>query len=176
MRSTYDKAGGQLQTHLRIYLNDHYAGATAGLELAKRLVGNNEGTSFEEPLEKLKDAIEDDRYRLEQLMEKLNVSRNSFKESAGWVGEKFGRLKLNGQLRGYSELSRLEELEGLTLGVEGKLSLWKNLKVMAEMDSRLDESWLESQIDRAEQQRSELEQLRLKAAAELVRAGETADV
>ena len=38
---------------------------------------------------------------------------------AGWVAEKAGRLKLNGSLLTYSPLSRLVELEGLSLGVEG---------------------------------------------------------
>ena len=37
-----------------------------------------------------------------------------------WSAEKFGRLKLNGQLSGYSPLSRLEELEILALVAEGK--------------------------------------------------------
>ena len=42
----------------------------------------------------------------------------------GWTGEKLGRLKLNGQLLGYSPLSRLIELEGLMLGIAGKLAMW----------------------------------------------------
>ena len=38
-----------------------------------------------------------------------------------------GHLKLNGQLRGYSPLSRVVELEGLLLGVTGKRGLWVTL-------------------------------------------------
>ena len=165
-----------MQNFLKIYLNDHYAGATVGVELAKRTLGSNRGTSFEESLEKIKTEIEEDRYRLEQLMVKLEVQRNPFKESAGWFSEKLGRLKLNGQIRGYSDLSRLVELEGLSLGVEGKLSLWKTLKVVSKHDDRIDQGWLDTQIARAEEQRSSLEELRLKAADELTRSLNVAGV
>jgi hypothetical protein len=37
-------------------------------------------------------------------------------------------LKLNGQLRGYSPLSRLDELELLQIGVAGKRRLWRALE------------------------------------------------
>jgi len=43
--------------------------------------------------------------------------------AGAWILEKAGRLKLNGRLSGYSPLSRLVELEGLWVGVEGKLSM-----------------------------------------------------
>ncbi len=54
-------------------------------------------------------------------MEKLQVKRDHLKVLAGWVAEKLGRLKPNGQLLGYSPLSRLVELEALALGITGKL-------------------------------------------------------
>ena len=46
--------------------------------------------------------------------------------------EKAGRLKMNGELFEYSPLSRLVEFEGLTLGVTGKLSLWKVLEQLTD--------------------------------------------
>jgi hypothetical protein len=55
----------------------------------------------------------------------------------GWGAEKAGRLKLNGELLGYSPLSRLEELEALSLGVEGKLALWTALRRTHGDDPRL---------------------------------------
>ena len=50
-------------------------------------------------------------------MEALGARVDRLKAAAAWGGEKLGRLKLNGQLRGYSPLSRVVELEGLALGV-----------------------------------------------------------
>ena len=106
---------------LAIYLNDHLAGATLGVELARRLRGSNEGDpEFGPTLTELCAEIEADRETLEAMMEKLGVGRSKLKPLTAVLGERLGRLKLNGQLRGYSPLSRLVELEILQLGVTGK--------------------------------------------------------
>ena len=52
--------------------------------------------------------------------------------AAGWTGEKVGRLKPNAQLRGYSPLSPLVELEGLLIGIQGKLAMWSVLAEVAD--------------------------------------------
>jgi hypothetical protein len=114
---------------LSIYLNDHLAGATAGVELARRARGSNrESADFGEPLADLCAEIEADRKTLERLMDELGVRRDPLKVKAGWLGEKLGRLKLNGQLRGYSPLSRVIEMEGLVIGICGKAELWATLR------------------------------------------------
>ena len=46
-------------------------------------------------------------------MEDLGFDSDTMKDLGGWALEKVGRLKLNGQLTGYSPLSRVVELEGL---------------------------------------------------------------
>jgi hypothetical protein len=136
---------------LAIYLNDHLAGATGGLELARRARGANEGTPLGEFLERLAVEIEEDRESLLEVMKKLGVRRDPVKVVAGWTGEKMGRLKLNGQVRGYSPLSRVIELEGLHLGVTGKLELWRTLQRTSE--ERLAGIDLEALVKRAETQR-----------------------
>ena len=113
---------------LAIYLQDHLAGSTAGLELARRSAGANEGTPVGDFLAELADEIEEDRDILVEIMEALDVSQDKVKNALGWGAEKLGRLKPNGQFTGYSPLSRIVELEGLTVGVRGKLSLWENLR------------------------------------------------
>jgi len=148
---------------LSIYLNDHLAGSTAGLELVKRCRSANEGTSYGPQLANLAEEFEEDRNALQRLIEELGFSRDRVKVGAGWVAEKFGRLKLNGSLTGYSPLSRLIELEGLFLGVSGKLSMWRNLRA-AGIGSR--ETDLDELIKRAESQRRRLESLRARAAEE----------
>ena len=60
--------------------------------------------------------IEEDVDSLQEVMDRLDVKPDRVKEAMGWTAEKLGRLKLNGQLLGYSPLSRLVELEGLMLG------------------------------------------------------------
>ena len=151
---------------LSIYLNDHLAGSTGGLELAKRTRGANEGTEYREPLERITKAIEQDRDALIRLMASLEVKRDHPKVAAGWLAEKFGRLKPNGQLTGYSPLSRLIELEGLAIGITGKQSLWDALLEVSDQDSRLDAEELRRLSARAEEQRDEVWNLRQRAARE----------
>ena len=150
---------------LQIYLNDHLAGATAGCELAKRALGNNEGTDLGTFLRQLVVDLEEDKATLAELIDRLDLKKSIFKQSAGWMAEKAGRLKLNGQITGYSDLSRLLELEGLTIGIQGKLSLWENLKTIADHDSRLATFDLDHMIDRARTQQMGVEQYRVAAAA-----------
>lgn len=151
---------------LGIYLNDHLAGSIAGFDLARRALNSNKGTPYESFLRDLVTAIDDDKRELEALMETLGIPQDRFKQVAAWAAEKAGRLKLNGQLTGYSPLSRLVELEGLFLGVTGKRSLWRTLKQVADHDSRLAVTDFDKLITRAEEQRSGIEEHRLRAATE----------
>lgn len=151
---------------LATYLNDHLAGATAGAEIAQRTAGSNHGTEYGQPLAELAQEIKEDRETLIEIMKRLDVGRDALKVTAAWTGEKLGRLKLNGRLLSYSPLSRLEELEILSLGIQGKLSLWLALDASVATDGRLAGVDLEELIRRARSQRRRAERLRLKAAAE----------
>jgi hypothetical protein len=97
-------------------------------------------------------------------MRRLDVREDRFKQVAGWSGEKLGRLKPNGQLLGYSPLSRLVEIEGLVLGVSGKRALWTSLKVALGTDPRLAGIDLDGLEERARAQRRDLEGARRQAA------------
>ena len=149
---------------LRIYLQDHLAGATGGVELARRARSANEGTTYGDPLAKLADEIEADRRALEGIMEDLGFGADRAKNIAFWAAEKAGRLKLNGQLTGYSPLSRLTELEGLVAGINGKLSLWRSLLEVAPSQPKLDQERLERLLERGEEQLKTVEELRTRAA------------
>lgn len=153
-------------TRLSTYLNDHLGGATAGLELAKRSRGANKGTELGEFLAKLTDEIDEDRETLRSLMRTLAIGEDHLKKAAGWSLEKVGRLKPNGQLRGYSPLSRLIELEGLTSGVSAKRSMWLNLERLAERDERLAAFGLPELLARADRQLAQLEQQRVSVASD----------
>jgi hypothetical protein len=157
---------------LAIYLNDHYAGSTAGLELARRTRASNEGTELGDFLERLTLEIEEDRQALELIMDRLGVRRDPLKQGFGWAAEKVGRLKLNGQLRGYSPLSRLLELEGLHLGISTKLSLWEILS--STHAAELDQLHLDDLIERARRQLDGLKPFRLEAARTALVAATTA--
>lgn len=154
---------------LRTYLQDHHAGATVGVELARRAASSNEGSEYGAPLARIAAEIAEDRDTLEAIMERLGAKPSPIKDAGGWVAEKLGRLKPNNRLLGYSPLSRVIELEGLLIGVTGKLALWEALGDSAADD--LDGVDLVELKARAEAQRTELEQLRRRAAAEAFAAG-----
>jgi hypothetical protein len=160
------RVGGVNEKLLRIYLQDHLAAATAGRELARRARGSNEGTAYGEALAKLADDIEADRRALEGVIDDLGFGPDRPKNMTAWAAEKVGRLKLNGQILGYSPLSRMIELEGLLAGVTGKLALWRTLIELAETEPKLDRERLTRLAERAERQQETLDGLRTRAAAE----------
>jgi hypothetical protein len=154
------------EKYLRIYLQDHLAGSTTGLELGRRTRDANDGTDYGPPLAKLADEIASDRRQLENIMRDLGYGADKLKNMAAWSLEKVGRLKLNGELTRYSPLSRVVELEGLLAGITGKWGLWVALLEVAPSEPRLDAALLERLRDRAEEQRATVEELRKKASHE----------
>lgn len=151
---------------LGIYLNDHLAAAVGGTELARRLAGAERGRPGGDVLERLAGEIDEDRTALVDMMAALGVPVRRYKTLAAWAGERVARLKPNGRLITRSPLSRVEELELMRLGVEGKAAGWRTLRVRADHDSRLDADRLDALVARARAQTDQLELLRVRAAAE----------
>jgi hypothetical protein len=158
---------------LGIYLNDHLAGATGGLELARRVAASQRAPA-DSTLERLAAEIAQDRAALEDIMAALGIPVRAYKVYAAWLGEKAARLKLNGYLLTRSPLSSLEELEMLRLGVEGKAAGWRTLRVLSETDKRLEPGRLDELIARARRQADLLEELRVRAAGQVIGPGATA--
>jgi hypothetical protein len=115
------------ERYLPIYLNDHLAAATAAAELTKRVRAAAEG-ELGELMQTLADEVEQDREALRDFMRTVGASEDKVKVFVGFTGEKLGRFKLNGHLVSPSPLSRLTELDGLRLLLEGKRSLWSTLR------------------------------------------------
>lgn len=147
---------------LAVYLNDHLGGSVSAAELARRCLSNNRGTPLGIYLDTFIEELEADRRALLEIMGRVGARPDPLKQAAGWAIEKVGRLKLNGSLLGYSDLSRLIEVESLRLGVEGKLSGW--ITLIAIEDPRLDAEELHRLERRAKGQRDKLEKYRRQAA------------
>lgn len=148
---------------LEIYLADHLAASAAGLALVRRAAKSNTGTRTGDTLRRLTVEIDEDRHTLRRLVTDLGFTGSKPKEVVAWAAEKVGRLKRNGQLRGYSPLSRVLELEALSVGIAGKLALWETLERVPDPGRRLRAFELHHLIERALRQREEVEQLRLEA-------------
>src|SRR4051812_21666347 len=137
---------------LPIYLNDHLALATAGRDLARRSAESNKGTELGAFLAGFAADVVADRQQLLDVMERLDVAQDHVKVAAGWLGEKIGRLKLNGRLLEYSPLSRVIEVEGLIAGVHAKLALWRTLAAAAAEEPRIADIDFAHLIERARRQ------------------------
>jgi hypothetical protein len=141
--------------YLPIYLNDHLAGATLGVELARRAL---HADPDDELLQWLAPQLEEDRALLLRLMRRRGIEPSLAKSGLAWLAEKAGRLKANGHVVTRSPLSRLVELEGLAVGIEAKLGLW-----LALQETEADDE-LPTLVARARAPRGRLEPARLAAA------------
>jgi hypothetical protein len=151
------------RTYLSIYLQDHLAGATAGVHLARRASKHNEGTPTGRRLEQIAHEIEADRETLSAFMAELGVSASRAKNAMAWITERLSRLKPNGRGHGDTSLLRMHELETLSLGIAGKQCLWEALR-MAPESAAIGNLDLDALHERARSQRERVEMERIALA------------
>lgn len=148
---------------LGTYLNDHLAGSVGAIELAERAIRENAGDPFASRLARVLENIREDQAVLTGLIERLGTGQSPLKKAGAWLAEKAGRVKLGGtdQPR---ELSRMEVLETLAMGIHGKRGLWRALRVVAARHGALQGLDLDLLERRATDQHDEVEAMRLEAA------------
>jgi hypothetical protein len=151
---------------LSTYLNDHLAGATAGVDLARRIARDNEGNAYGAEVAEIAGEIAADRDALLEVLERLGVGRDQLRLLAAWGVEKARRVLPLPWLLDRHALGRLEEIESLILGVTGKLSLWISLSETRGSDPRLADVDFGELAGRARSQLERLGELRTQAAAE----------
>jgi hypothetical protein len=151
------------QRSLSVYLNDHLAAATGGVELFRRATASRTGPLGAD-LAQLRDEAVADRDSLKSLLTRLEVRENVPLTALGWLGEKVGRLKPNGYVVRRSPLADVIELEALRLVTYGKLSCWQVLLDVAAHDDRVPAAELTRLVARAEKQLARLEALHLRTA------------
>jgi hypothetical protein len=113
--------------NLAAYLNDHLAGSVAALELLDHLGTAQPNSALTDFLATLRADIEADQRAMQGLMDRLVVTARPVRRTAAWVAEKTARLKLGLDGDAGSDLRRLESLEAVAVGIEGKRSLWDAL-------------------------------------------------
>jgi len=139
------------------YLNDHLAGAMFGSDLAGQIASQIDDAEHASRFRDLAGQIEADRQTLSALMDRLGAAKNPVKQAATWLAEKLSRVKLTGVSSGESQLGLFMAIETLSLGVEGKASLWRLLKDVSDRYPALNATELDGLIARAESQRELLE-------------------
>ncbi|MCA1679456.1 MAG: hypothetical protein LC777_11135 [Actinobacteria bacterium] len=156
------------EPHLAIYMNDQLALGVLWREIARRSARANHGSETGDALADVATAIAEDVKTFEQLMQRLDIPRQAAKPVLAMAGERLGRLKLNGHLKGYSPLSRFEELDFLVMGIDGKVVLWTNLRDHAGLGARLPDVDFDGLIERARAQRARLEPFHAQSGREVL--------
>ena len=150
---------------LGVYLNDHLAAATGGIELVGRMISVHRGSRWEPPLQQLLTELREEKSSLLDVARALGVPVRQYKQLGVWVAEKVSRVKLNGRLLSRSPLSDLVEFEFLASAVRGKRSGFETLRIAAEVDDRLPKAELDRLIDQAHRQYEWLTRARREVAA-----------
>jgi hypothetical protein len=150
--------------NLVTYLNDHLAGSVIALELMEHLERAHEGTPLAAFLAGLRAEVAADRDELERIIERLGARESLPRQAAAWFAEKVARLKLQLDTRAPGPMGLFEGLEVISLGIEGKHSLWRALSAVAGDVPALQGVEYERLLERAAEQRRRVEAERLAAA------------
>lgn len=117
---------------LPVYLNDHLAGSVGALEMLDDMIDSHEGKPIESFLKGLRNDIEADQNELKQFLARLDVKESTVRKAGAWMMEKVSRAKLRSGDSSEPDLALLQSLEGLSLGITGKRSLWRTLAAASE--------------------------------------------
>jgi hypothetical protein len=149
---------------IHVYLNDHLAGATAGADLAKQAAERHDG-ELGEFFARLADEVGADYNTLTSLMDQMDAHASGAKEVLAKAGSEISEAKFSGESMDDPEFGTFITLETLSIGVEGKLCMWKALKVVADDYPELSSTDIDTLIERAQSQRDKIEGKRLEVAS-----------
>ncbi len=116
---------------LGIYLQDHLAVLRGAVELGNRVRAEHDAHWAQGAAQGFLTMVLDDRKELLRAARALSVEPSLVKEAGAWLGEKLGRLKLNGRISSRSPLSIVLELEAMCLLVAHGEALWRALEPIA---------------------------------------------
>ena len=124
-----DQTSGQASRWLAIYLRNHEAAATAGVDLFARMAKSQRSRPWGPQLVALSDEVAQDLQTLRGLVRSQGVAPDPLSSLALRVGERVGRLKPNGRVVSRSPLSDLVEVEAGLDAVHAKACGWQALRV-----------------------------------------------
>ena len=145
---------------LGIFMQDNLGLLLVNRRVARRCRKSNPSGPLGGFLAALDEELEDERAALEETMLSEGVRPTRLKNAVLASSEKLGRLKFNGTLLSYSDLSRVYELHGLCLLTQHRIFLWQTLALLP--DTRVRAEDMEA---RARRQLGRLEHHRAAAAA-----------
>jgi hypothetical protein len=150
--------------HIATYLNDHLAGSVMALELLDHLEATHSESELSTFFKQLRADVTADQDELQRLMDHLDIGESRTRKASAWLAEKMTELKLRFDDPEDGGLRLFESLEALSLGIEGKRSLWTALTAAAEKSPSLRILDYGRLTQRAQNQRDRVENLRIETA------------
>lgn len=150
-----------MRDNLTIYLHDHLSASKSAVDLLNALKDHHREDEWGPFAASLLSEIESERSLLESLVRELGGGKAGFKEAAGWIAAKAGRLKLHNTSDAFGVF---EALELLLVGISGKAALWRALQFISRTDARLQGKDYPSLIAAAERQSAQVEDRRIAIA------------
>ena len=147
---------------LEVYLTDHLAGATAGVNLAEMASEEHRADEHGAFFGEITSEIKADHETLERLIAELGVQRSATKTAAAEIGSKVMAPKFVGG--DDDQLNAFITLETLSMGIEGKVCMWKALKTVASDYPAFADYDVDALLARATAQREKIEEQRQKVA------------
>ena len=151
--------------YLATYLNNHLTASVTALQLMSSLEDIQTDTEIAHFASELRAEIEAEQQLLEELMERLEITRNKQRQALGWLAETFTQVKLRMDDAKDSPLYLLETLELLLIAIEGKRGLWHALAAAAVPGLPLADYERLAKRSQEQQQRAESFRLRVAKAA-----------
>jgi hypothetical protein len=164
IRDSFDVSGPNEQ--LALYLNDHFAGSAAAIELLDDLIEHHPAHRLTRFFRNLREEIVADQETLREIIDKVDASESGVRRAAAWLAEKVGRAKL--RFSGEDGIGLLQTLEMLVLGVTGKRLLWCSLGAISSNAVELQGIDFAQLELRATQQLEKLETERLQLSPEVL--------
>ena len=144
------------------YLRDHLAGARGAINLLQSLRDQHTGEPLAQFVSELLPEVDADRARLKKILAQFETDSNAFRDTIARLTEKASRWKLSRRVAG--DLGAFQSLETLSLGILGKLALWRALERAAKSDARLQGRDFAELACRAQAQFNRVEERRLQMA------------
>ena len=113
--------------NLRTYLNDHLAASVTAIKLLSRLQSLNGQEDLPRFAGEMRLEIEQDQGELKKLMQRLRITKSRTRMATAWFAHQLTDLKMRFDDPRDHRLRRLEMLELVEVGLEGKRALWQAL-------------------------------------------------
>ena len=146
------------------YLQDHLAGSVAALQLMETLADQERGRPLEAALRGLHTEVSEEQQVLREILQRLDGGESRLKQAAAWFTEKMHVARLALAERSHPALARLDGLESLGLGLQGKLALYRALEHVALNEPALGDYPFVALQARTESQHAMIERERIAAA------------